>query len=154
MRTHRDQDPPDSRAAEKEALQEAQAYIATHPLSACPFCGCLATATSIGNNLHGYWIDWFQISCQNKDCQASHSASTIAGTVSKWNKRVESRYKDALRTIYQLTEGSADGAPDASAYAQSCNEISGLAASALGGIETRKLQNPPPNTHPTPTASP
>lgn len=146
MRTHRDQDPPDPRAAEKEALQEAQTYITTHPLSACPFCGCLAKVSGVGNHLHGYWTDWFKITCQNAACLVSHSASTIAAAVHKWNKRVESRYKHTLLTIYQMTEGFADGARDAM-----CNEISGLAAATLGGIEISKLAA---NTPPTSPASP
>ena len=40
--------------------------------------------------------------------------------------------RDALQRIYNLTEGSADGAPDASAHDKLCLEISGIILETLG----------------------
>lgn len=45
--------------------------------------------------------------------------------------KVRRKMEDAFQWIYDATEGGADGAPDASAYARLCNDVSGAAAPFL-----------------------
>lgn len=128
MRHYRDQDPVDPVKAEAEALEEATAYVTMHPLMPCPFCGGPAKVRQCG--YVGYalmWVDWITVGCVAVDCRSWLSEATMPAVVAKWHRRTAAGMMKALEAIYELTEGSADGAPDASAHDRLANEIAGLA---------------------------
>ncbi len=83
------------------------------------------------------------------DCSEKLRAqiSTLQADKDRMEKERD-RMQKALRRIYDDTEGYADGAPDASAHDQLCNNISGIAKSALPS------KQPDPELTPTPAVTP